>query len=143
MGDYRVSPLYTDETLLKGFPRTLVISAGEDSLAAEDEEFASKLVHAGTEVTAKRFVGSRHGFTINRVDGHDEAFELFLYFLKRAFCDRVIPVASMMKSRCISELRLLLGYASFLYQILCIEKTYSSYRIYQFHKPHRKVLYLI
>ena len=79
---YYVSPLFTPIEQLKEFPNTLVITAGEDSLADEAEEFALKLAKAGVKVTVKRFTNSVHGFTINRVDEHESAFELFVKFMK-------------------------------------------------------------
>lgn len=78
-----VSPLFAEEGQLKGFPETLIMSAGLDSLCFEDEEFAMKLVRAGVPVTCKRFIKSHHGFTINRTDEWDEGLALIEKFMER------------------------------------------------------------
>lgn len=48
---------------LTGFPPTLVLTAGLDSLAAESDRFASRLAGVGIGVTHQRFPGVDHGFT--------------------------------------------------------------------------------
>lgn len=80
-----VSPIFADEAQLKTFPKTMFIIAGQDSLAAEDEMFAGKLIHAGVEVAARRFEDSMHGFMINRMDEWEEAFEYLLRYLREVF----------------------------------------------------------
>ena len=59
-----VSPVYATEDMVKNFPPTLVITAGQDSLAAETERFRDTLLRAGVVVTSKRFEGAIHGFTM-------------------------------------------------------------------------------
>ncbi|MCR4843295.1 MAG: alpha/beta hydrolase [Eubacterium sp.] len=59
-----VSPALSTPDMVKGFPPTLVITAGLDSLAEETERFKDTLVEAGVDVTFKRFEGAIHGFTI-------------------------------------------------------------------------------
>ena len=76
------SPLFAPDALLEKFPDTLVISAGEDSLCAENEEFALRLGRAGVSVTMKRFTDSVHGFVINRCCQWEEALELICSFAK-------------------------------------------------------------
>lgn len=83
--DQLVSPLFADECNLKYFPKTLIISAGQDSLAAEDEAFAARLIKAGIDVRARRFMNSKHGFLTNRMDEWEEAMELLVQFSKEAF----------------------------------------------------------
>lgn len=59
-----VSPAFATEEMVSHFPPTMVITAGQDSLAAETERFKDTLVRAGVEVAFKRFEGAIHGFTI-------------------------------------------------------------------------------
>lgn len=76
-----VSPLYAPDELLEKFPPTLVISAGEDRLCEENEEFALKLARAGVTVTLQRFTESIHGFVINRMCEWQQATELIFDFI--------------------------------------------------------------
>ncbi len=80
--DYLVSPIFAGPELLSGFPKALVITAEEDSLCDEGEQFALNLARAGNEVTLKRFKGAGHGFTIYDMPGGEEAFELIVRFIK-------------------------------------------------------------
>ena len=77
------SPVYAPERMLAGLPDTLVISAGEDSLCAEDEEFALRLARSGVTVTLRRFTDSLHGFVINRRCEWEAAEELIVRFIKQ------------------------------------------------------------
>lgn len=81
-GDWRVSPLFAPADRLVQFPRTLVITAGDDSLAPEGEEFALKLARAGVETTCKRFPGCVHGFFINRMDAWEDGIALIHRYLR-------------------------------------------------------------
>lgn len=81
--DPTVSPLFASEEMLRAFPPTLVITAGEDRLAPEGENFAIKLARAGVEVTCKRFRNCVHGFLINRMDAWEEGVELTHRFLSQ------------------------------------------------------------
>ena len=81
-GDWRVSPLFAPADRLAALPQTLVITAGDDSLAPEDEEFALKLARAGVEVTCKRFAGCVHGFFINRMDAWEDGIALIHRYLR-------------------------------------------------------------
>ena len=76
-----VSPLLANDSQLKHFPDTLIVSAGKDSLCFEDEEFAQKLAQAGVWITCRRFENSLHGFTINRTDEWQDAMPLLLGFV--------------------------------------------------------------
>lgn len=62
--DPLVSPALATEQMVAHFPPTLVITAGQDSLAAETERFKDTLLRAGVEVTFRRFEGALHGFTV-------------------------------------------------------------------------------
>lgn len=79
---YLASPIFAGEEKLRAFPPSLIITAGDDSLADEGEEFAKHLIQAGIEVTAKRFTGCVHGFTVNRMDRYEESMELITRFFK-------------------------------------------------------------
>ena len=59
-----VSPTFAAAEMVNNFPPTLVITAGQDSLAGETEAFKDTLISAGVDVTFKRFEGVIHGFTI-------------------------------------------------------------------------------
>jgi len=59
-----VSPALATSDMVNHFPPTLVITAGQDSLAEETERFKDVLVSAGVAVDYKRFEGAIHGFTI-------------------------------------------------------------------------------
>lgn len=76
------SPVYAGDEQLKDFPRTLIMTASTDDLCNEAEEFALRLARLGNEVTLKRFQGARHGFTIYRTEGGDEA----VGFIRRYIC---------------------------------------------------------
>lgn len=78
-----VSPIFADETHLQHFPKTLMLIAGEDSLAAEDEAFALKLINAGVDVRVRKFQNSVHGFLTKRMDQWEDAMELLLEFLNQ------------------------------------------------------------
>ena len=82
-GDPRVSPLFAAAEQLTAFPPTLVITAGDDSLAPEGEEFAKHLAQAGVEVTCKRFQNCVHGFFINRMDAWEDGIALIHRYLER------------------------------------------------------------
>ena len=82
-----VSPLYAAVEQLKSFPPTLVITAGQDSLAPEAEAFKDKLVEAGVAVTYKRFESARHGFTHFGDPEAAGAWQMMIDHLKR-YVDR-------------------------------------------------------
>jgi len=60
-----ISPVYADPDALKSFPPALVITASQDSLCAEGEQFKDMLVAAGADVEFKRF-DAVHGFNLKR-----------------------------------------------------------------------------
>lgn len=63
-----VSPVYASIEELKGLPPAVVLTAELDSLCAEGEQYASKLVQAGVPVFSRRFLGAVHGFIEYGVD---------------------------------------------------------------------------
>ena len=80
--DPYASPLFASEEQLAPFPETLVITAGQDGLCFEAEEFAMKLARSGVTVTSRRFRDSLHGFTLNRNGEWTESMELLLNFVR-------------------------------------------------------------
>ncbi len=78
-----VSPCYATVEQVGSFPPTLLITAGNDSLAAEAEAFKDKLVEAGVTVNHRRFEGARHAFTHHGDPGAEEAWQLMIDHLNR------------------------------------------------------------
>lgn len=62
--DPLVSPLRASRDALSRFPPTLLITCEYDILRDEGEQFAARLIDAGVEVTAVRWLGSLHGFLV-------------------------------------------------------------------------------
>lgn len=60
-----VSPVRATEKMLKGFPPLLMITAGQDALHNEGEEFAFNVMTAGNLVIIKKFEHSEHSFMVN------------------------------------------------------------------------------
>jgi acetyl esterase len=77
-----VSPVFAAKEQLAAFPPTLIITAGRDSLCAEDEAFRDRLAEAGAPVTHRRFGDSFHGFTLGRGADAVEGWRLMADFLK-------------------------------------------------------------
>jgi acetyl esterase len=71
-----ISPWYAGSDQLSSFPPTLIITAGQDSLAPEAEAFGDRLVDAGVAVTFKRFEDAHHAFTHLGEAGAEEAWQL-------------------------------------------------------------------
>ncbi len=72
------SPAYATAEMMKNQPRTLIVNAQRCPFCQVNEEYGRRLVEAGTEVTIKRFLDSRHGFTIRMADEWQEAQELII-----------------------------------------------------------------
>lgn len=60
-----VSPLEAPEEAFAGFPSTLIVSCEYDILRDEAEQLAARLVDAGIDVIAVRWLGALHGFVVN------------------------------------------------------------------------------
>lgn len=78
-----ISPCFATAQQLSFFPPTLIISAGQDSLAAEEAAFKDMLESAGVPVTYRLFEGVPHGFTLKEGPEADEAWQMMVDFLKR------------------------------------------------------------
>lgn len=59
-----VSPLQATVKELQDLPPALIITAENDVLRDEGEEYAKKLMQAGVEVTATRYIGTIHDFVM-------------------------------------------------------------------------------
>lgn len=81
-GEPYASPLFATPEMLAGLPRTLVITAGQDTLRLEAEQFAGKLAAAGVRVTMQRFLHSKHGFMTHCREEYVEGHRLYLEMMK-------------------------------------------------------------
>lgn len=94
-----VSPYYATTEQLRSFPPTLMITASQDSLAAEAEAFKDKLIEAGVLVTFKRFEGARHGFDLLGDPGAEEAWQMSIDHLRRYLHGTVLPAPGPLDGR--------------------------------------------
>lgn len=78
------SPAYATTDMMKDQPRTLIVNAQRCPFCQVNEEYGKRLIEMGTEVTIKRFLNSRHGFTIRMVDEWQEAQELIIREILKA-----------------------------------------------------------
>lgn len=76
--DPLVSPAYATVEMMADQPRTLIVNAAGCPFCEGNEEYGKRLAAAGTEVKMKRFLNSRHGFTVRLVDEWNEAQELIV-----------------------------------------------------------------
>ncbi len=60
------SPFFAPDELLAKLPPAIILTAEEDALRDEGEEYALRLARNGVPVTLRRFLGATHGFTIDR-----------------------------------------------------------------------------
>lgn len=77
-----ISPVFATVEQVKTFPPTLILTASQDSLHKETEDFRDKLIDAGVVVTHKRFEGSRHGFTLSKKPDAVEGWQMMIDHLK-------------------------------------------------------------
>lgn len=89
-GDSRIlrspycSPVFASDEMLKGQPKTVVITAAGCEFKSCNEEYALRLAIAGTEVTIKHFSHSRHGFSIRLVDEWEAAQNFIIHAIQMA-----------------------------------------------------------
>lgn len=78
------SPVYAADEMLTDQPRTLIITAGQDSLKPYEEAYAMRLATLGTEVTVKAFMNSPHAFTARYFGEWREANELIVRYINQS-----------------------------------------------------------
>ncbi|MGI6029102.1 MAG: alpha/beta hydrolase fold domain-containing protein [Candidatus Heteroscillospira sp.] len=78
-----VSPIKATDEMLKKAPPTLIISAGKCGFRFDNESLGLRLAALGVEVTMRRFVNSRHGFTVRLVDEWEAAQQLVIDTINR------------------------------------------------------------
>lgn len=78
-----VSPVKATDEMLEEQPTTLIISAGKCSFRFENEQYGSRLAALGKEVTMRRFVNSRHGFTVRLADEWVQAQQVIIDTINR------------------------------------------------------------
>ncbi len=83
-GEPYASPLLAPPEMLAGLPQTLVITAGQDTLRFEAEQFAARLAAAGVQVTMQRFLHSKHGFMTHCREEYEKGHELYLEMMRRS-----------------------------------------------------------
>ena len=88
-GDARVSPLQASSKILAQFPPTLLVTCEYDVLRDEGEDFAARLIRAGVDVTAVRWLGSLHGFLVNESlsasPSAQACIDMVAQYIKRGF----------------------------------------------------------
>lgn len=82
--DPYVSPAYAGCGMMANQPPALIINAQNCPFCEHNEAYGKRLVEAGNEVTMKRFLNSRHGFTVRMVDEWREAQELIIRQILKA-----------------------------------------------------------
>lgn len=89
--DICVSPVFAPIERLRGLSPFLILTAENDNLCAEGEEFGQHLIAAGVTVTIRRTLGAGHGFLVRRQPGFEQAEELFFRTVRAT--DDVIPTS--------------------------------------------------
>ncbi len=78
-----VSPAKATDEMLLAQPATLIISAANCGFRLQNEAYGARLAALGVEVTMRRFMHSRHGFTIRLADEWVEAQQLIIDTINR------------------------------------------------------------
>jgi acetyl esterase len=81
--DPRFSPLLTDSETLARFPPTLIITCEYDILRDEGEEFAARLIQAGVNMTAVRWLGTLHSFVVTERLAASPSAQMCIDFLAK------------------------------------------------------------
>ena len=89
-----VSPLRASTEELKGLPPALVITAENDPLRDEGEDYARKLKEAGVEVTAVRYNGTIHDFVALNALRHVPSTEAALTQIEKSLDEHLSPVTN-------------------------------------------------
>ncbi len=79
-----VSPVFATDDMLKGLPRTLIVSAENCPFTPCNTELGKRMVKAGVEVTHAYFAGSNHGFTVRIAGAWKEAQDVIIHAIKAA-----------------------------------------------------------
>ncbi len=81
------SPLFAPESLLRGTPPALIVTAEYDPLRDEGEAYGRRLVEHGTTASTVRFNGQFHSFfgMVGILDDANHAHDISAAALKRAF----------------------------------------------------------
>ena len=67
--DPALSPLIAEDSLLKQFPATILITCGKDVLSEQGRAFGARLVNCGVKVNFEEYKDAFHGFIeVNRPD---------------------------------------------------------------------------
>lgn len=92
-----VSPVFASKDMLETFPPVLLITAGQDTLSYEAEDFRKMLIEAGVDVSYKKFKGQKHGFTVQNpvltsknkeaFEASERAWDMMMEFAKERFED--------------------------------------------------------
>lgn len=82
------SPIFADDETLSRLPPATIVSCEIDSLRDEEEAFATRLVKNGVEVTARRFLGQKHAFTVQYDNPAAlEAIQLMIRSIRNYLCE--------------------------------------------------------
>ncbi|MBQ9010224.1 MAG: alpha/beta hydrolase [Clostridia bacterium] len=84
MEDPYLYPLGAPDEMLRGLPRTVIISAAKCGFRFQNEELGKRLASLGVEVTMKRFDDTCHGFIPHFMAHWEEAAELIVRSIKTA-----------------------------------------------------------
>lgn len=91
------SPLRAVEECLKSFPPTLVVTCEYDVLRDQGEALVAKLVEAGVEATAVRWLGALHGFLVTEELSRTPSAQLCVDLVAK-YCQGLTEVRSVATS---------------------------------------------
>lgn len=73
-----VSPAFATSDMMHGLPRALIINAKNCPFCHINESYGMKMIEAGVEVKMRRYINSRHGFTVRLSGEWREAQHLII-----------------------------------------------------------------